>query len=344
MAKSLRISALLFFLFSSSLLASVTGYLKVNSFYLHFLEESSAVHLARVRLKLEQRWGSFSFKLHSEVDMLYGEKTFYSLFTGNLLEELKPFYLHRGDRFKIYHFFDRLSLIYHGRSFVFSAGRQRIPWGKAKIFSVMDVFNPYNPFALEKEERQGVDSLRMQYYFSGFSWVEGVYARRNGKNDYGTAVFFSVGGADVNLAAASLSGDKLIGAAVEKGTGKIVLRGEAAVRKTASGLKADFSLGADYQLSSRMFLTGEFLSTKGSEMFPKGKVLAILGDYKIAELSSLQAAYFHVSPGGGDFFYLRFSRSLAQNLDVYFGLFYARSGTTLWQFPKIVYGGAAFYY
>ncbi|MFQ6082996.1 MAG: hypothetical protein ACE5WD_06525 [Candidatus Aminicenantia bacterium] len=344
MVKSLKAKFIFLLFLATNLYSSITGYLKVNSFYLDYLQERSFIQLARLRLRIEESSGSFSFKLHSEVDALNGGEKFYSLFTGSLLEELDPFYLYKGDQLKIYHFFDRLSLSYNTEKFVFTIGRERIPWGKAKLFSVLDIFNPYNPFAIEKEEKQGVNSMRAQYYFSGFSWAEGVYVRRNGEDYYGSALFFPLGSVDINLVAASVPEETIFGGAFEGSSGRVVLRGELAVRKNTESFMYDVSIGADYQLSSKIYLIGEYFFTEGSTFYPEGKVFVVIGDYKISELSGLQISYFHTSPGDGNFLFLRLSYSLSQNLDLYIGFLYSSAGSSAWQFPKIAYGGAAFYY
>lgn len=344
MGKLFKVNLIFLLFLTVNLYPSVSGYLKLNAFYLDYLGETSFVQLARFRFRLEESFEAFSFKLHSEIDTINRGEKYYSLFTGALLNELNPYYFYKGKELKIYHFFDRLSLSYETEKFIFTIGRQRIPWGKARLFSPLDIFNPYNPFAIEKEEKQGVNSLRFQYYFSGFSWIEGVFARRGGKNYFGSALFFSTGSIDTNFVVASLPKEFLIGGAFEGSSGRVVIRGEFALRKNSNSVLKDISFGGDYQLSSKIYLIGEYFSTDGSEFYPKGKVFVISGDYKISDLSTIQVSYFHASPGNGNFFFLRFSYSLTQNIDIYVGFLYSSSGTSLWQFPKIIYSGASFYY
>ncbi|MCP2519648.1 hypothetical protein NLC26_00535 [Candidatus Aminicenantes bacterium AC-708-M15] len=344
MGKLFRVNLVFLLFITVNLYPSVSGYLKLNAFYLDYLNETSFVQLARFRFRFEESFNSFSFKLHSEINAINHGERYYSLFTGTILDELDPYYFYKGKELKIYHFFDRLSLTYNSEKFILTVGRQRIPWGKAKLFSPLDIFNLYNPFAIEKEEKQGVNSLRFEYYFSGFSWIEGAFARREGKNYFGTALFFSFGSVDSNLVIASLPEETLIGGALEGSSGRTVLRAELALRKKSNLLLKDISLGADFQLSSKIYLTGEYFSTDGSEFYPKGKVLVLAGDYKISDLSTIQLSYFHASPGNGNFFFLRFLYSWSSNFDVYIGFLYSSSGSSLWQFPKIAYTGSAFYY
>ncbi|MEW6456056.1 MAG: hypothetical protein AB1410_04995 [Acidobacteriota bacterium] len=344
MVKSYKAKCIFLLIFAPCLYSSISGYFKVNSFYLNYSNEFSSIQLLRFRLKIEKSWNSFSFKLHSETNALNGSEKFYSLFTGSLLEELNPFYLYKGNQLKVYHFFDKLSLSYKTEKFIFGMGRERIPWGKAKLFSVLDMFNPYNPFSLEKEEKQGVNSLRIQYYFTGFSWVESVYVRRNGRNYYGSAVFFSSGHTDINFCIFSITGEMIYGAAFEGSKGRFVFRGELAVKKEKKSLMSDLSIGADYQLSSKIYLIGEYFSSDGSELYPKGKVFVIIGDYQISALSRIQFGYFNTSPGNGNFLFLRFSYDISKNLDTHIGFLYSKAGSSAWQFPKIAYAGISFFY
>ncbi|MDX6769271.1 MAG: hypothetical protein SF051_07045 [Elusimicrobiota bacterium] len=43
--------------------------------------------------------------------------------------------------------------------FVVRAGRQRVAWGTGKLWNPTDVFNPYQPVTVERDERRGADAL-----------------------------------------------------------------------------------------------------------------------------------------------------------------------------------------
>ena len=59
---------------------------------------------------------------------------------------------------------DRLSFGYSGEKGVIRIGRQAFTWGNGLIFNtVMDIFNPFDPTALDKEYKPGDDMLYGQY-------------------------------------------------------------------------------------------------------------------------------------------------------------------------------------
>lgn len=51
-------------------------------------------------------------------------------------------------------------------------GRQRIPFGVGRIWNPTDVFNPINILSMEPEEREGTDSLRLEYAPSDLSTID----------------------------------------------------------------------------------------------------------------------------------------------------------------------------
>lgn len=56
------------------------------------------------------------------------------------------------------------------------AGRQRIAWGTGKLWNPTDVLNPYNPVAVERDERQGVDALYGRSAFGELGQAELAWA------------------------------------------------------------------------------------------------------------------------------------------------------------------------
>lgn len=66
-----------------------------------------------------------------------------------------------------------------GESGVVRAGRQRIAWGTGKIWNPTDVLNPYQPTAVERDERRGVDALYARQGFGTLGQAELVWAGRD---------------------------------------------------------------------------------------------------------------------------------------------------------------------
>lgn len=57
-----------------------------------------------------------------------------------------------------------------------TVGRQRIPWGVGRLWNPIDRFNPIGPLAIEPDESPGVDAVDLRWLFSGFRYVQLVYA------------------------------------------------------------------------------------------------------------------------------------------------------------------------
>lgn len=75
---------------------------------------------------------------------------------------------------------DRISVGYTGEKTVFRFGRQAISWGNGLLFTPMDIFNPFDPTAVDKEYKSGDDMLYAQYLLdSGNDLQAVVVVRRN---------------------------------------------------------------------------------------------------------------------------------------------------------------------
>ncbi len=75
---------------------------------------------------------------------------------------------------------DRLWLDYSQRNLEVTVGRQRIAWGTALVWNVIDLFNPKSVLDFDYEEKPGTDALRFQYYTGALSKVE--LAGKPGRN------------------------------------------------------------------------------------------------------------------------------------------------------------------
>jgi hypothetical protein len=72
------------------------------------------------------------------------------------------------------HRLDRLSAGFTTDHTVWRFGRQAISWGNGLIFSPMDIFNPFDPAAVDKEYKSGDDMLYGQYLFDSGNDLQGV--------------------------------------------------------------------------------------------------------------------------------------------------------------------------
>jgi hypothetical protein len=74
------------------------------------------------------------------------------------------------------HLFYRLYLDYESEHVGLTLGRQRIPWGVGRLWNPIDRFNAIGPLAIESDQSGGVDAVNARWRFSGFTYLQGVYA------------------------------------------------------------------------------------------------------------------------------------------------------------------------
>ena len=73
------------------------------------------------------------------------------------------------DKTAMIHRLDRLSVGFTTDNSAWRFGRQAISWGNGMVFTPMDVFNPFDPAAVDKEYKTGDDMLYGQYLFKNGS-------------------------------------------------------------------------------------------------------------------------------------------------------------------------------
>lgn len=125
-----------------------------------------------------------------------------------------------GDKSAVINRLDRLSVGYSTDHTVWRFGRQAISWGNGLIYSPMDIFNPFDPAAVDKEYKTGDDMLYGQYLFDSGNDLQGVMVvRRNPRNgevesDQSSLAFKYhgfLGSSEIDLLAAQHYGDQVLG-------------------------------------------------------------------------------------------------------------------------------------
>jgi hypothetical protein len=72
-------------------------------------------------------------------------------------------------------FIDRLYLQWQNDQWKLRVGRQRINWGINTTFNPNDLFNQYNYFDFDYEERPGVDAILVEKYLGSYSSIQAAY-------------------------------------------------------------------------------------------------------------------------------------------------------------------------
>lgn len=80
------------------------------------------------------------------------------------------------------HRLDRMSVGYSGDKTVVRAGRQVISWGNGLMHNPMDMFNPFDPAAVDREYKSGDDMIYAQYLFDSGDDVQLVEVARRDVN------------------------------------------------------------------------------------------------------------------------------------------------------------------
>ncbi len=143
---------------------------------------------------------------------------------------------------------DRAAVGYATEHAVVKFGRQAITWGNGLIYNVMDIFNPFDPAAVDKEYKTGDDMLYGQYLFSGGEDVQSVMVFRRDpiteelEADQSSLAFkyhHMASQSEYDALVAQHYGDPLLGAGMNYNIGGAVWRGD-----------TTFSFGEDETVAS----------------------------------------------------------------------------------------------
>jgi hypothetical protein len=94
---------------------------------------------------------------------------------------------------------DRLWFDWTKGDFQTTIGRQRIAWGTAWVWNPTDLFNPLNIIDFDYEELPAVDAVRVQYYTSAVTKIEGGYKPAKEKRDVIFAGLWSINISDYDF-------------------------------------------------------------------------------------------------------------------------------------------------
>ena len=163
---------------------------------------------------------------------------------------------------------DRLSLTWQKQHWDVTVGRQRVNWGITTAWNPNDLFNAYNFFDFDYEERPGSDAVRVRYFTSGMSGFD--LAISQGKDSVSTIAAllyrFNRWGYDFQVLGSWYKDDVALGAGWAGSIGETGFKGEATwfqPRKSfgdTSGVLS-LTLGSDYSFEGGWYVGGAFLYT-----------------------------------------------------------------------------------
>jgi hypothetical protein len=175
-------------------------------------------------------------------------------------------------------------------------GRQRIAWGTGRFWSPLDVLNPVNPIALEREERVGVDAALVEAKLGPLSRLSLVYAPapdHRGPPSRGVQWHSNAAGVDASLVAGRLLGNEVVGVDLASQIGSAGLRGEAVRFRPSGGVAfARLMVGADYAFANGLTVSGELYYNGIGSREPAAYDLAGLRAGRVSSLATRYAGLY----------------------------------------------------
>lgn len=229
-------------------------------------------------------------------------------------------------------------------------GRQQIPWGIGKFWTPTDLFNPFDLFSLEKQERIGTDALNIRYVPIHGLQGEVVYAPQHKERDSkaGVRLRLLFDTQEIGLVTAEIKEDKVLGIHFLRNIYKAGLRTEATF--TDAHDEPDyfrFVINLDYTFANSLYLLGEYYyngqgkrdkntyqrirRTLGEIDFVGQDLFGLVVGYDITPLLRTDNYFIFNLNDGSTFINPEISWSLFKNSELLFGAQFF-SGDTLSEF------------
>ncbi|MFW6019584.1 MAG: hypothetical protein ACOCPM_03300 [Bacteroidales bacterium] len=174
--------------------------------------------------------------------------------------------LFSGNGYIFHSMIDRMYVDYTVNNWHFRAGRQRINWGINMIWNPNDIFNTFNYFDFDYEERPGTDAMKVQYYTGSASSAELIWQAGKDWDDMALAGMyrFNKFGYDWQFLGGYKRRDAVIGAGWTGHIGGAGFRGEATwfqheAKLTDTSGQLVASVSADYMFSNSLYLNAGVL-------------------------------------------------------------------------------------
>lgn len=171
---------------------------------------------------------------------------------------------------------DRLNFAYETNAFAIHIGRQRINWGIHNVFNPNDIFNQYNYFDFDYEERPGVDAVHFQYNLGdGFSSIELAYSPNldNSKMSKAAALYrTNWKGYDWQVLAGYTEYDVVLGGGWAGSIGGFGFKGELAYYSSTDENESTSNftqtIGFDYAFANSAYVSAAYLYNESGAVNP----------------------------------------------------------------------------
>jgi|GEM_PF-3571984 len=215
----------------------------------------------RLRLKFEQDlFDSAVLDVEYELAGFFGGELSSPL-SRDILNKTKPYFLGLDyvvsdqDDCVIRHRVDRLKLSWNG----WTAGRDAVSFGAGRIFSPMDIFEPFGAAEIDRENKTGIDIIKYDMGLTDFSDATLLFAPS--RESAGIAVArarATFSGFETSILTAQTSGESSYGFAFDGSVWDAGFRGE--VYHSILEGRGDVDrtmLGCDYMFRSGLYVIGE---------------------------------------------------------------------------------------
>ena len=224
-------------------------------------------HNLEFRLKISNRKGPWDFSAHAQLIAAHSDSL--SVFRGlpgfiypgtDVISDKRRWFnltheLSNKNKNAALVRLDRVSMAYSSDKAVIRFGRQAISWGNGLLFTPMDILNPFDPAAVDKEYKTGDDMLYGQYLFDSGNDLQAVtVVRRNPINgeveqdQSSLALKYHGFWADreYDLLAAQHYGETVLAAGLSTDLGGAIVRGDLVWNSTHEGSVFSAVTGLDY--------------------------------------------------------------------------------------------------
>ena len=257
----------------------------------------------------------------------------------------------------------RAHLNYEGEHLEVVVGRQRIPWGVGRLWNPIDRFNAIGPLAIEPDQSPGVDAAKVRWLFSGFTYVEAIYALGEQSLDRAYALRLSGVLRDVDYSvmggifeeAPTLGFDLAMNLGDAAGRIEVVWTnptrdvrpfGTAKERPLPDYWQAVVSIDHDFEVGKGLYTLVEHLYNGNALGFGRGRAGPALGFFQEADMGPFRVpaagspdllGQSRVASAGKHLTGLQFSYDLLADLRGSFLTLYDWGGQSASFFPSLVY-------
>ena len=169
-------------------------------------------------------------------------------------------------------------------------GRQVLSWGSGRLWNPTDLLSPFGPAEIDREVRHGVDAVRASIPLAATAQLELLWLPQLEARDQGGVgrVLFNALGFDIGPSIAKYGRDVVAGVDTAGDLGPLGVHGELAATRALDlgpdGSRDQFLravAGADWRLTDRLVLTGEYYFNGWGAADPSG-YLDVLRSARVA--------------------------------------------------------------